>query len=96
MILLDLRPREEYVAGHIPEARSIPFDELQQRMRELPSEKRLVAYCRGPFCVAAIRGVKALRAAGFEARRLYGGVGDWVGSGYSLGESGNENDDQRG
>ena len=84
VVLLDLRPPEEFAAGHIPNARSIPFGELDQRMDELPSDKELVAYCRGPFCVAAIEGVRRLREAGFETHRVFGGVADWVDQGRTL------------
>ena len=77
VIVLDLRPEEEYGAGHIPEARSIPYAELEQRMDELPDDRTIVAYCRGPYCVAAIKGVQKLRDHGFDARRMYDGIAEW-------------------
>lgn len=77
LVLLDLRPRDEYDAAHLPDARSIPAVELEQRLDELPRDRTVVAYCRGPFCVAAIRSVAALRAHGLRARRLRSGIAEW-------------------
>lgn len=84
LVLLDLRPPEEFAAGHLPGARSFPLAVLDQRLHELSGETGLVAYCRGPFCVAAIEGVRRLRAAGFETYRVRGGVADWLGEGRQL------------
>lgn len=84
LTLLDLRPDEEYATGHIPQARSIPYAELEQRIGELDPESTIVAYCRGPYCYAAIESVARLRAQGFRAVRLYGGVGDWLREGHPL------------
>src|ERR671931_375271 len=64
VVLVDVRPEEEYEAGHIEGARSIPLDELQQRLAELPADTEIVAYCRGPFCVFAHEAVRQLRAEG--------------------------------
>ncbi|MFP4599073.1 MAG: ArsR/SmtB family transcription factor [Persicimonas sp.] len=77
VVLLDLRPTEEYDAGHLPSARSIPFSELEQRLGELDGDQTIVAYCRGPYCVAAIKGVEKLRQSGLDARRMPGGVAEW-------------------
>jgi rhodanese-related sulfurtransferase/DNA-binding transcriptional ArsR family regulator len=77
VVLLDLRPSEEFDSGHIPTARSIPFSELKDRLDELDDERTVVAYCRGPYCVAAIKGVDQLRQRGIDARRLPGGVAEW-------------------
>src|SRR5439155_5351680 len=77
VILLDVRPAEEYTAGHLPEARSIPVTELEARLAELPVDKEIVAYCRGPYCVFADEAVALLRARGYRARRLEEGVADW-------------------
>ena len=75
--VLDVRPVEEYVAGHIPGAISIPLGELEQHLSELPRDQEIVAYCRGPYCVLAIRAVEVLRSRGFRAVRLEDGVPDW-------------------
>jgi rhodanese-related sulfurtransferase len=77
VVLVDVRPREEYEAGHIEGARSIPFDELERRLAELPPDREIVAYCRGPFCAFAHDAVRALRARGRAARRLREGWPEW-------------------
>lgn len=82
--VLDVRPVEEYRAGHIPGALSIPIGELKRRLAELPKRKQIVAYCRGPYCVMAIDAVEQLRAAGFRAHRLELGVIDWRARGWRL------------
>ncbi len=76
-VLVDVRPREEYEAGHIDGARSIPLDELEQRLAELPADREVVAYCRGPFCAYAHEAVRRLRAGGRDARRLAEGWPEW-------------------
>lgn len=70
VILLDVRPASEYQAGHLPLARSLPVDELEARLGELPQDQPIVAYCRGPYCVFADEAVTLLRCYGFAARRL--------------------------
>jgi rhodanese-related sulfurtransferase len=75
--LLDVRPVEEYAAGHIAGALSIPLDELPDRLEELPPEQEVVAYCRGAFCVLAHDAVRMLRAHGRPARRLAEGMLEW-------------------
>lgn len=75
--VLDVRPREEYRAGHIPGALSIPVAELRARLGELPKDREIVAYCRGPYCVMAASAVKLLRKKGFTAHRMEQGVADW-------------------
>jgi rhodanese-related sulfurtransferase/DNA-binding HxlR family transcriptional regulator len=77
VVLVDVRPTEEFVAGHIEGARSIPLDELEQRIAELPADREIVAYCRGPFCAYAHEAVRHLRAAGRPARRLEDGWPEW-------------------
>lgn len=77
VVLLDLRPLEEYEAGHIPGAVSIPLDDLEERLALLPPEADIVAYCRGPYCVLAPRGIALLRHHGYRVRRLEDGVGEW-------------------
>ena len=76
-ILLDVRPPEEFEAGHIPGAVSVPLGELGARLADLPRDREIVAYCRGPYCVLAIQAVEALRAKGFHAIRMKEGVPDW-------------------
>ena len=77
VLVLDVRPAEEYAAGHIDGARSIPLDELEQRLAELPADREIVAYCRGPFCAYAHEAVRQLRSAGIQARRLEDGWPEW-------------------
>jgi rhodanese-related sulfurtransferase len=76
-VLVDVRPEEEYAAGHIEGAHSIPIDELERRLAELPADTEVVAYCRGPFCVYAHEAVRQLRAHGRSARRLREGWPEW-------------------
>ena len=76
--VIDVRPVDEYVAGHIPGAVSIPIDQIERRLLELPSEHEVIAYCRGPYCVFAIQAVEALRDSGYQARRLEDGTPDWA------------------
>ncbi|MGH2761848.1 MAG: ArsR/SmtB family transcription factor [Thermoleophilaceae bacterium] len=77
VVLVDVRPSEEFDAGHIDGAVSIPLDELDERLAELPPDSEIVAYCRGAFCAYAHEAVRALRAAGRPARRLDGGWPEW-------------------
>jgi rhodanese-related sulfurtransferase/predicted transcriptional regulator len=77
VVLVDVRPPEEFAAGHIEGARSIPIDELEGRLGELPPDQEVVAYCRGPFCAYAHEAVRTLRARGREARRLEEGWPEW-------------------
>jgi rhodanese-related sulfurtransferase/DNA-binding transcriptional ArsR family regulator len=77
VVLLDVRPAEEYAASHLPQARSIPVAELEARLAELPADREIVAYCRGPYCVFADEAVALLQAHGYQARRLEGGVSEW-------------------
>src|SRR4051812_29731576 len=77
VVLVDVRPVEEVEAGHIDGARSIPIDELEVRLRPLPADREVVAYCRGPFCAYAHDAVRRLQAAGRAARRLEDGWPEW-------------------
>jgi rhodanese-related sulfurtransferase len=77
VVLVDVRPHEEYAAGHIEGARSIPLDELERRLAELPKSAEIVAYCRGPFCAYAHEAVRRLQGAGRAARRLDEGWPEW-------------------
>ncbi|MCU0664795.1 MAG: metalloregulator ArsR/SmtB family transcription factor [Myxococcota bacterium] len=75
--LLDVRPSEEFKAGHIPGAVSIPLAELESRLADLPRDREIVAYCRGPYCVLSVEAVEVLRAKGFHAVRMKEGVPSW-------------------
>jgi len=75
--VLDVRPSEEYQAGHLPGAVNIPLSEIEGRLGKLPKNKEIVAYCRGPYCVLAFEAVKLLRERGFKARRLEAGLPEW-------------------
>jgi rhodanese-related sulfurtransferase/predicted transcriptional regulator len=77
VLILDVRPELEYQSGHIPEARSIPIDELEARLDELPGDQEIIAYCRGPYCVFADEAVTLLQKHGYRARRLINGLPDW-------------------
>jgi rhodanese-related sulfurtransferase/predicted transcriptional regulator len=77
VVLVDVRPDLEYAAGHIEGARSIPLEELKQRLAELPDDREIVAYCRGPFCAYANEAVRQLQSAGRTARRLEDGWPEW-------------------
>jgi rhodanese-related sulfurtransferase len=91
VIVLDTRPANEYAAGHIAGAVSVPIDDLQRRLRALPKSRQYVAYCRGPYCVYADRAVEMLKAKGRKARRLLEGFPEWkaaglpVETGFSIG-----------
>jgi rhodanese-related sulfurtransferase len=75
--VLDVRPAEEYRAGHIPGALSVPLDELESRLARLPRHQEIVAYCRGPYCLLAMEAVERLREHGFQATRLEDSILDW-------------------
>lgn len=81
LVILDVRPAEEYAAGHLPSAVSIPLAELRRRLRDLPREKEIVAYCRGPYCAFAHKAIRVLQHAGFKARRLEDGLPEWKAAG---------------
>lgn len=82
--VLDVRPREEYEAGHLPGARCVPLAELESRLDELPRDRCIVAYCRGPYCVLSVDAVRRLRQRGFDAVRLEDGVPDWRARGFHV------------
>lgn len=82
--VLDVRPVEEFGAGHLPMALSVPLSELEARMKDLPKNRDIVAYCRGPYCVLAVEAVARLRKRGFRAVRLDLGVVDWQAKGFSV------------
>lgn len=78
VVVLDVRPTEEYLNAHLPFARSIPLDELRQRLAELPKDRSVVAYCRGPYCLMAKDAVELLRKEGYSAVHLREGVAEWA------------------
>ena len=84
VILLDVRPGEEYAAVHLPGARSIPWDEIEERLAELPDDTSVVAYCRGPYCVYADTALGILADRGWKVARLEEGVAEWQQAGYSI------------
>jgi ArsR family transcriptional regulator len=75
--VLDVRPREEFAAGHVAGAINIPVHELEQRLAELPRRKEVIAYCRGPYCLMSFEAVQLLRRKGLKARRLQDGLPEW-------------------
>ncbi len=84
LVVVDVRPVEEYQAAHVAGAVSIPLEELEQRLRELPGDREIVAYCRGPYCALAPEAVRTLRAHGYVARHLTDGLPEWVAAGYGV------------
>jgi len=82
--ILDVRPTDEYEAGHIPGALSIPVPELKRRLKEIPKSKEVVAYCRGRYCLYSLEAVTLLRKHGYKARRSHEGFPDWRAAGFSL------------
>ena len=82
--VLDVRPAEEYRAGHIPGALSVPLGQLKELLSKLPKDQDVVAYCRGPYCVLAVEAVELLRNKGFTAIRLEEGIQDWLAMGFSI------------
>ena len=81
VVVLDVRPSREYEAGHIAGAVSLPVTELRRRLKELPKNKEIVAYCRGPYCAFADEAVRYLSKRGYKARRLRDGLPDWAAAG---------------
>lgn len=77
VFVIDVRPLDEFAAGHIPGAVHLPLAELERRLAELPRHQEIVAYCRGPYCVMAFEAVARLRASGLQARRLQDGFPEW-------------------
>ncbi|MBW7475886.1 metalloregulator ArsR/SmtB family transcription factor [Paenibacillus oenotherae] len=77
VVLLDVRPEDEYAMGHIPGAISVPMEELEQHLTSLPADKEIVAYCRGPYCLMSAQAVEILKSKGIKAARLEEGVHEW-------------------
>ncbi len=84
VVLLDVRPEDEYGLGHLPGALNIPLRQLEQRFAELPRKQEIVAYCRGPYCVLSFEAVAALRAHGFNVRRFEDGFPEWKAAGLPI------------
>ncbi|KAF0192276.1 MAG: ArsR family transcriptional regulator [Gammaproteobacteria bacterium] len=84
IIVIDVRPPAEYQAAHLPFARSMPLAEIEQRLAELPADKEIVAYCRGPFCLMSDEAVKLLAQRGFRAWKIADGVVEWQAAGLPL------------
>jgi rhodanese-related sulfurtransferase len=87
LVVLDVRPAAEHAAGHLPGAVSIPVGELRRRLAELPADREVVAYCRGPYCAFAHEAVAVLREAGVPARRLEDGLPEWEAAGLAVARS---------
>ena len=79
--VLDVRPAEEYAAGHVPGAINVPVDRLEKYLSKLPKRKEVVAYCRGPYCLMSFEAVEKLRQRGFKAKRLENGYPEWRAAG---------------
>lgn len=84
VLVIDVRPREEYDVAHLPFARSMPVAEIERRLSELPRDRQIVAYCRGPFCLLSDEAVDLLAARGFEVRKIRDGVSEWKAAGFPL------------
>jgi rhodanese-related sulfurtransferase len=82
--ILDVRPEDEFALGHLPGALNIPFGKLEQRLGELPADREVIAYCRGPYCVLSFEAVAALRARGYRVRRLEDGYPEWKAAGLPI------------
>jgi ArsR family transcriptional regulator len=82
--VLDVRPEDEFALGHLPGALNIPLGKLEDRLDELPQEREVIAYCRGPYCVLSFEAVAALRARGYLVRRLEDGYPEWKAAGLPI------------
>jgi rhodanese-related sulfurtransferase/DNA-binding transcriptional ArsR family regulator len=85
--ILDVRPEEEYAAGHLPGAVNIPIRELEKRLKQIPRSKEIIAYCRGPYCLMSFDAVELLRKKGLRARRLEAGLPEWRAAGLPVAQS---------
>ena len=84
VIVIDVRPEEEYAVAHLPHARSMPVAEIEKRLAELPKSREIVAYCRGPFCLLSDEAQKLLARKGYRVRKLLDGVAEWSTAGMPL------------
>jgi rhodanese-related sulfurtransferase len=82
--VLDVRPEDEFALGHLPGALNIPLGKLEHRLSELPTDRDIIAYCRGPYCVLSFEAVAALRARGYLVRRLEDGYPEWKAAGLPI------------
>ena len=87
VVVIDVRPAAEYENGHLPFARSMPVAELRQRLKELPTDREIVAYCRGPFCMMSAEAVALLKQHGYRARKIADGTPEWQAAGLPLATS---------
>lgn len=87
VVVIDVRPSAEYTNGHLPFARSMPLDEIRRRIKELPADKDIVAYCRGPFCMMSAEAVALLQEHGYRAQKIADGTAEWQAAGLPLAES---------
>jgi len=84
LVVIDVRPSDEYAVAHLPFARSMPLTEVHKRLASLPMDKEIVAYCRGPFCLMSDEAVALLQSQGFRARKVSDGVSEWQAAGLPL------------
>ncbi len=84
VVVIDVRPSAEYAVGHLPFARSMPVNEIEQRLTELPTDKTIVAYCRGPFCLFSEEAFQLLNARGYRVAKLLDGVSEWQAAGLPI------------
>lgn len=91
VLVVDVRPADEYAAGHVPGAVSVPVSEIKRRLKEIPKGQEIVACCRGPYCVYSYEAIEILRPRGFSARRLEGGFSEWLAAGLPIERSGTSN-----
>lgn len=84
VVVIDVRPLREYETARLPFARSMPIEELERRISELPKDKEIVAYCRGPFCLLSNEAVALLRSRGYHARKITDGVAEWQSAGLPI------------
>lgn len=84
VVLIDVRPQTEYATAHLPHARSMPVAEIEHRLAELPRDRQIVAYCRGPFCVLSNEAVSVLSAKGYRVHKILDGVNEWQAAGLPI------------
>ncbi len=95
LVVLDVRPKDEFDAGHLPGAVSIPIAELERRLRQVPKNREIVAYCRGPYCAFAPEAVRVLNNRGYRARQLEDGFPEWSAAGMPVERNNSEDERAR-